>query len=172
MSNNTTKPNTTKPQTKNAEIKTTKAKRADSKPAKKEKLVSYSHISLPGGRKLKMNFAKWVMIFTLIVILILLIVTYPRRSIVSHIKGLESKDEIVAYCIEKELNCSFTVLTDYDIEGYKVARVAFLDDDFYTRGTVTSEVADSESAVLSQKDSNSKQQTNVYITIQQGISLE
>ncbi len=151
MSNNTTKPNTSK--------KTTKSKKSSGK-----KPVSGKHISLPGGKELKMNFTMWVMLITLIGLLILVLVTYPNRSIRNNIKSFSSKDEIVTYCTEKELNCTFTVLSDYDIEGYKVSRVAFLADDFFG--------APAQEQSTSGSEASSKPQKNVYITVQKGQTVE
>lgn len=159
MSNNTTKPNTSKK--KPTETKTKSKKKSGKRP------VSTKHISLPGNKELKMNFTRWVMLLTLVALLILVLVTYPQRSIRNHIKSLETKEEIVSYCDEKNLNCTFTVLADYDIEGYKVARVAFLDDDFFGETEETEEQSDSESEVTT-----TKPQKNVYITVQKGESVE
>lgn len=158
MSENT-KPNTTKK----------KPKRADT--MKKTKKVSLSHISLPGGRQIKMKFAYWIILLTIIAALIVFLVTLPNRTISNHIKSLESKDEVVAYCIEKDLNCTFTILTDYDIEGYNVSRVSFLDDDFFDSGEVVSEVVETASGSENEQSSKSKSKKNVYITVQQGISI-
>ncbi|WOO87105.1 hypothetical protein RZE82_08305 [Mollicutes bacterium LVI A0039] len=164
MSNNTTKPNTSKK----------KPKRADNK---KRKKITYRAIALPGGRSLKMTFPRWTILITLILILVISLVTYPQRSIKSHIKALESQEEIVTYCTEKNLNCTFTVLTDYDVEGYKVSRVSFLDDDFFTRGTTPAsetEVVESDVASGSEpvEKENNNHKKNVYITVQQGISID
>lgn len=154
MSNNTTKPNTSK--------KTSKSKKSSGK-----KVISSKHISLPGGKELKMNFTRWVMLFTLIGLLIVVLVTYPNRAIRNDIKEFESKDEVVAYCVEKDLNCTFTVLADYDIEGYKVSRVAFLDDNFFGEANTASEATSGSESV-----EPAKQQKNVYITVQRGETIE
>lgn len=154
MSKNTTKPNTSK--------KTKKSKKKSEK-----KFISTKHISLPGGRELKMNITRWIMAMTLLVLLLLVIVTFPKHSIRSHIKRAESKDEIVTYCNDKNLNCTFTELADYDIEGYKVARVAFLPDDFF--GTAE---APKETTSGSESTTSTKPKKNVYITVQKGQSVE
>lgn len=153
--------NTTKPNTSN---KTSKTKTKKTKKTSSKRPVSSKHISLPGGKKFKMNFVTWVMLITLIFLLILVLVTMPNRSIKNHIKSLESKEEIVEYCTEKDLNCTFTVLSDYDIEGYKVTRVSILQDDFFDAEVVEDETAsDAETT---------KPKKNVYITVQKGQSLE
>ncbi len=150
--------NNTKPKTSNKRPKKTNT-------GSGKKPVSTSHISLPGDREIKMNFVSWTILITLIGLLILVLVTQPNRSIKNHIKSLESKDEIVAYCTEKDLNCTFTVLSDYDIEGYKVARVSFLADDFF--GTTEAPEATSGS-----EQSSADSQRNVYITVQKGETIE
>lgn len=154
MSNNATKPNT-------SNKKATKPKTKSGK-----KPISTKHISMPGNRKIKMNFTKWVMLITIIALLVLVLVTYPNRAIRSDIKALESRDDINAYCADKNLNCTYTILADYDIEGFKVARVAFLDDDFFG----TADAAENGSNTGS--ETSSKQPKNVYITVQKGESVE
>ncbi len=150
--------NTTKPNTSNKTSKTKTKKTGSEKP------VSSKHISLPGGKKIKMNFVTWVMLFTLIFLLILVLVTMPNRSIRNHIKSLDNRKEINAYCIEKDLNCTFTILSDYDIEGYKVSRVSFLQDDFFDAEVVADETASAAEETKAKK--------NVYITVQKGQSIE
>ncbi|WOO88836.1 hypothetical protein R2F61_08135 [Mollicutes bacterium LVI A0078] len=151
MSNNTTKPKTSK---NNKKASTTNKKRP----------ISTKHISLPGNREIKMNFVMWVMLITLIFLLILVLITFPNRSIRNHIKALESRDEIEQYCTENELNCSFTVLSDYDIEGFRVSRVAFLGDDFFDVESTDESVSDTNTESSTQK--------NVYITVQKGQKLD
>lgn len=163
MSENTTKPDTSK-----KEQKPMKAKK-EQKPKKTngKKFISTKHISLPGGKQLKMNFTRWIMLVTLIGVLVLFLVTSSDRSIKNHIKSLETKDEIVAYCVEQDFNCTFTELADYDIEGYKVARVAFLPDDFFGATEVASETGSGSDVAPS-----TKPQRNVYITVQKGQTIE
>lgn len=158
MSDNTTKPNTSKNEPN---------KKPKQKKKKSEKIVSGSHISLPGNHKLKMDFVRWVMLITIVGLLILVLVTYPNRSLKNDIKALTSKDEIVTYCTEHNLNCTFTVLSDYDIEGYQVSRVSMLDDEFF--GTAEQTVDESSSG---SEQTGKKAPKNVYITVQKGESVE
>lgn len=149
---NTTKPDTSKKSNKKRNKKNKTSKR----------FVSTSHISLPGKRTLKMNITRWIMLFTLLFLLILVLVTSPDRHIRNQIKSFESKDDIVQYCTDKNLNCTFTTLSDYDIKGFKVSRVSFLSKDFF-------DTASDES--VSEK-AESKNVKNVYITIQKGEKVE
>lgn len=137
---------------------------------KSKQIISTDHISLPGGKQITMNFTRWVMFITLLGLLILVLITYPDRSIKNHIKSLESKDEIVAYCVEQNFNCTFTELADYDIEGYKVARVAFLADDFFGATEETKDTKETGSG--SDVAPSAEPQRNVYITIQKGQTIE
>ncbi len=152
--------NTTKPNTSNKTSKTTTNK---TKKTSSERPVSSKHISLPGGKKIKMNFVTWVMLFTLIFLLILVLVTMPNRTIKNHIKSFSSRTEINEYCIEKDLNCTFTVLSDYDIEGYKVTRVSILQDDFFDTEVVDETASETETT---------KPKKNVYITVQKGQTID
>lgn len=163
------KPKATKePKAKKPKAKKPKAKKESKvKKDKGQGIISTKHISLPGGKKLKMNFTRWVMFVTLIGLLVLVLVTYPSRSIRNHIKSLETKDDIVAYCVEQNFNCTFTELADYDIEGYKVARVAFLDDDFFGATAETKETASGSDVAPA-----AEPQKNVYITVQKGQTIE
>ncbi len=151
MSNNTTKPKTSK-----------NNKKAST--GSKKRPVSTKHISLPGNREIKMNFVMWVMLMTLIFLLILVLITFPNRSIRNHIKALESRADIEQYCTDEELNCSFTILSDYDIQGFRVSRVAFLGDDFF-------DVANTDESV-SESNDNTSTKKNVYITVQKGQKLD
>lgn len=109
---------------------------------------------------IKMSFTMWVIALTVVVLLIVFLVTWPNRSIRHDIMKLESKAEIVDYCNEKELDCYYTTLADYDMEGYTVTRVSFLAKDFFG-----SEEYSEGSEVHSVKK-------NVYVTAQQGKDVD
>ncbi len=135
-------------------------------------------------KKRKIGFTALVIIVTLCLIFVLFLFTMPNRTIKNQIKKLESKEEIVEYCDEKNLNCSFTTLYDYGIEGFKVSRVAFLKDDFFasnekedtkeeksedTKEKKSEDTKEKKSEDTKEEDENQK---NVYITIQTGKQIE
>ncbi len=151
---------------KNSKQKTTRSQ-------KNQKLITTSYISLPGNKKLKMNFVRWVMLITLLIILIVFLLTSPNRMIKRSIKGMESQEEIIAYCTKKNLNCTYSILSDYDLEGYQVSRVSFLADDFFDKVEDSSSASEtneeqSQSSEKAETVKKEKKQKNVYITIQKG----
>ncbi len=150
MSNQTSK-------TKNTTTKSKKNKKSTNTTGKKG-----SYIPLPDGRKIPMNVTRWIMFITLAIILLIVLITMPKRIIRNNIMSATSRDEITTYCEEKNLACYFTTLSDYDIEGYHVARVSFLADDFFDEG------AEEETGSSSEKQTK----RNVYITIQKGKKIK
>ncbi len=151
MSNQTSK-------TKNTTTKSKENKKNTNSTGKKG-----SYIPLPGGRKIPMNVTRWIMFITLAIILIIVLISMPKRIIRNNIMSATSRDEITTYCEKKNLACYFTTLSDYDIEGYHVARVSFLADDFFD-----DEGADDQTGSSSEKQTK----RNVYITVQKGKKIK
>lgn len=141
--------------------------------------ITPKEITLSSGKKIKVLFSYWVILFVIIILLILTIITLPNRTIRSNLMNMESIEEIQTYCTDNNFNCTISTLSDYDITGYKVSRVAFLADDFFneTLATTSEETTTTTSSSTSEDDSSSdnsskKTKRNIYITVQKGVSVE
>lgn len=139
--------------------------------------LTFSQLTLPNGKSIKILFSYWIILIVLIILLALTIITFPNRNIRSNLMAMTSVEEIKEYCSKKDLNCTISTLSDYDVDGYNVTRVAFLADDFFD-DPETSESESTASSTTSSSSSddastdNSKTKKNVYITVQKGIDIE